>query len=164
MRRHIGRLVTLCALIGLLVPGGISVSYATCPAPGVSAASGARVTCPPAPDPNQAAYAKLRKRLGGDVARALASQEQLSIALLESAASEQNLKTHIASEEAKVAALEAQISQLETADLSTRRARSTWSRRSWQRWLGPSRDSPTHCWSRWPEPATSTTRLSPPPT
>jgi peptidoglycan hydrolase CwlO-like protein len=72
------------------------------------------VSCPPAPDANQAAYDKLRKRLGGDVARALTSQEQLSIALLESAASEQNLNTHIASEEAKVVALEDQITQMET--------------------------------------------------
>ena len=114
MRRTIARLVTLCALIGLLIPSGISVSYATCPNQTGSGASGARVLCPPAPDPNQAAYDKLRNRLGGDVARALASQEQLSIALLESAASEQNLNTNIATEEAKIAALEAQITQLET--------------------------------------------------
>jgi murein DD-endopeptidase MepM/ murein hydrolase activator NlpD len=114
MRRTIARLVTLCALIGLLIPGGISVSYATCTSQSGSAASGARVTCPPAPDPNQAVYTKLRKRLGGDVARALASQEQLSIALLESAASEQNLNAHIATEEATIATLEAQIAQLET--------------------------------------------------
>jgi murein DD-endopeptidase MepM/ murein hydrolase activator NlpD len=111
MRRTLARLVTLCALIGLLVPGGISVGYATCPNPGTS---GSRVTCPPPPDPNQAAYNKLRKRLGGDLARALTSQEQLSIALLESAASEQNLNANIVSEEAKVAAIEAQISQLQT--------------------------------------------------
>ncbi|HVC75004.1 MAG TPA: peptidoglycan DD-metalloendopeptidase family protein [Candidatus Micrarchaeaceae archaeon] len=114
MKRTVARLVTLCALFGLLIPGGISVSYATCPNQTGSGASSARFTCPPAPDPNQAAYDKLRKRLGGDVARALASQEQLSIALLESAASEQNLNTQIASEESKIAALEAQVTQLET--------------------------------------------------
>ncbi|HEY8815509.1 MAG TPA: peptidoglycan DD-metalloendopeptidase family protein [Candidatus Dormibacteraeota bacterium] len=114
MRRNIGRLIALCALVGLLIPGGIAVSYATCQGPGVFGASSARVSCPPAPDANQAAYDKLRKRLGGDVARALTSQEQLSIALLESAASEQNLNTHIASEEAKVVALEDQITQMET--------------------------------------------------
>jgi murein DD-endopeptidase MepM/ murein hydrolase activator NlpD len=113
VRRTVARLVTLCAFIGLLIPGGISVSYATCPSQTGSGASGTRFTCPPAPDPNQAAYAKLRKRLRGDVGRALASQEQLSIALLESEASEQNLNTQIASEETKIAELEAQITQLE---------------------------------------------------
>ncbi|HEY8866088.1 MAG TPA: hypothetical protein VIM22_04085, partial [Solirubrobacteraceae bacterium] len=95
MRRTLARLGTLCALLGLLVPGAIRVSYATCPAP---AASSSRVTCPP-PDPHQAAYDELRRRLGGDLARALTSQQQLSVALLQSAASEQNLTAHIASEE-----------------------------------------------------------------
>jgi murein DD-endopeptidase MepM/ murein hydrolase activator NlpD len=71
------------------------------------------VTCPP-PDPNQAAYDQLRSRLGGDLARALTSQQQLSVALLQSAASEQNLTAHIASEEAKIAVLESQITQLES--------------------------------------------------
>ncbi len=110
MRRALARVATLSALLGLLVPGAITVSYATCPTPG---ASSSRVTCPP-PDPNQAAYDQLRKRLGGDLARALTSQEQLSVALLQSAASEQNLNAHIASEEAKITNLEAQITQLET--------------------------------------------------
>ncbi|HEY2598163.1 MAG TPA: peptidoglycan DD-metalloendopeptidase family protein [Candidatus Dormibacteraeota bacterium] len=111
MRRALARLITVCALIACFIPGGISVSYATCPTPGVSSS---RVTCPPPPDPNQAAYDKLRKRLGGDLARALSSQQQLSIALMQSAASEQNLNANITSEEAKIAALEAQITQLET--------------------------------------------------
>jgi murein DD-endopeptidase MepM/ murein hydrolase activator NlpD len=110
VRRTIARLATLCAVVALLVPGAITVSYATCPTP---AASSSRVTCPP-PDPNQAAYDELRRRLGGDLARALTSQQQLSVALLQSAASEQNLNAHIASEEAKVTALEAQITQLES--------------------------------------------------
>jgi len=110
VRRTLARLATLCALVALLVPGAITVSYATCPTP---AASSSRVTCP-SPDPNQAAYDQLRRRLGGDLARALTSQEQLSIALLQSAASEQNLNAHIASEEAKITALEAQITKLES--------------------------------------------------
>ena len=118
MRRTLARLVTLSALIGLLLPGGISVGYATCSNPG---ASGSRVTCPPPPDPNQAAYAKLRKRLGGDLALALASQQQLSVALLESAASEQNLSANIASEESKIAGIEAQITQLDTDVSDTQR-------------------------------------------
>ena len=118
MRRILARLAILCVLLGLLIPGAVKVSYATCPTPGTS---GSRLTCPP-PDPNQAAYDRLRKRLGGDLARALTSQEQLSVALLQSAASEQNLNTQIASEEAKIAALEAQITQLATeiADTQSR--------------------------------------------
>jgi murein DD-endopeptidase MepM/ murein hydrolase activator NlpD len=110
VRRTLARLGTLCALLAVLVPGSVNVSYATCPTP---AASSSRVTCPP-PDPNQAAYDQLRRRLGGDLARALTSQQQLSVALLQSAASEQNLSAHIASEEAKIAVLESQITQLET--------------------------------------------------
>ena len=110
MRRTLARVATFCALAALLVPGAITVSYATCPPP---AASSSRVTCPP-PDPNQAAYDQLRRRLGGDLARALTSQQQLSVALLQSAASEQNLNAHIASEEAKIAALESQITLLES--------------------------------------------------
>ncbi|MEA2643395.1 MAG: hypothetical protein QOG08_421 [Chloroflexota bacterium] len=118
MRHTLARAAVLCALFGLMVPGAITVSYATCPTPG---ASSSRVTCP-TPDPNQAAYDQLRHRLGGDLSRALSSQQQLSIALLQSAASEQNLNAHIASEEAKIAALEAQITQLETemADTQSR--------------------------------------------
>ena len=120
MKRVLASLATLGALIALLLPGAAIVSSAACPGSGVassgvasSGASSSRLTCP-TPDPNQAAYAKLRKRLGGDLARALASQEQLSVALLQSAASQQNLNTHIASEEAKIAGLESQITQLET--------------------------------------------------
>jgi murein DD-endopeptidase MepM/ murein hydrolase activator NlpD len=119
MRRSVARAATVCALLGLMLPGAISVSYATCPTPG---ASGSRVTCPPPADPNQALYDQLRHRLGGDLSSALASQQLLSVALMQSAASEQNLNAHIASEEAKIAALEAQITQLETemADTQSR--------------------------------------------
>lgn len=100
----------VCALVALLVPSAMTASSAACPTP---AASSSRVTCP-TPDPNQALYDQLRHRLGGDLARALASQQQLSLALLQSAATQQNLNTRIATEEAKITALEAQITQLET--------------------------------------------------
>ena len=118
MKRTFARVATVCALLGLAVPGAITVTYATCPPP---SASGARVSCPPT-DPNQAVYDQLRQRLGGDLARALASQQQLSLALMQSAAREQDLNTQIATEEARVAALEAQITQLETeiADTQSR--------------------------------------------
>jgi murein DD-endopeptidase MepM/ murein hydrolase activator NlpD len=109
VRRAATLVATVCALIVLLVPSAIA-SSATCPTPG---ASSSRVTCP-TPDPNQALYDQLRSRLGGDLARALTSQQQLGLALLQSAANQQNLNARIASEEAKITALEAQISQLET--------------------------------------------------
>ena len=110
MTRALARFAMVCALVALLVPSAMTASSAACPTP---AASSSRVTCP-TPDPNQALYDQLRNRLGGDLARALTSQQQLSVALLQSAASEQNLNAHIASEEAKITALEAQITQLET--------------------------------------------------
>ena len=110
MRRALAFIATVCALIALLVPSAITASSASCPTP---VASSSRVTCP-TPDPNQALYDQLRHRLGGDLARALASQQQLSLALLQSAATQQNLNTRIATEEAKITALEAQITQLET--------------------------------------------------
>ena len=110
MRRAAALVATVCGLIILLVPSAMIASSETCPTPG---ASSSRVTCP-TPDPNQALYDQLRSRLGGDLARALTSQQQLSLALLQSAANQQNLNARIASEEAKITALEAQISQLET--------------------------------------------------
>jgi murein DD-endopeptidase MepM/ murein hydrolase activator NlpD len=65
-------------------------------------------------DPNQALYDQLRKRLRGDLARALTTEQQLSIALTQSSASLQTLNAQIASEEARIAALEAQITLLDT--------------------------------------------------
>jgi murein DD-endopeptidase MepM/ murein hydrolase activator NlpD len=100
----------LGALVALLLPGAMTASSSTCTSP---SASSSRVACPP-PDPNQALYDQLRTRLGGDLARALTSQQQLGVALLQSAASEEALNAQIVGEEAKLAALEAQITQLET--------------------------------------------------
>jgi murein DD-endopeptidase MepM/ murein hydrolase activator NlpD len=122
MKRTLACLATLGALVALMLPSGATASSA-CPGADLAGtgASTSRLACPQI-DPNQAAYSRLRKRLGGDLARALASEEQLSMALLQSAASQQNLNTHIASEEAKIAGLESQITQLETeiADTQSR--------------------------------------------
>jgi murein DD-endopeptidase MepM/ murein hydrolase activator NlpD len=71
------------------------------------------VSCPPT-DPNQALYERLRARLGGDLARALTSQQRLSAALDQAAAREQVLTMQISGEEARIADLEAQITVLET--------------------------------------------------
>jgi septal ring factor EnvC (AmiA/AmiB activator) len=112
VRRALAALATIGAVIALQLPNAQAVSPTPCPSPTPSA-SGARVSCPPI-DPNQALYDQLRARLGGDLARALTSQQQLSGALNQSAASQQALTAQIAGEEARIADLQSQIAQLET--------------------------------------------------
>jgi murein DD-endopeptidase MepM/ murein hydrolase activator NlpD len=74
------------------------------------------VTCPAAPptDPNQAAYAQLRTRLGGDLSTALTNQERLTAALHRTSRSVEILSDQISSEEAVISNLEDQIAQLDT--------------------------------------------------
>jgi murein DD-endopeptidase MepM/ murein hydrolase activator NlpD len=111
VRRALACLGTLGAMIAVQLPGATAVSSAPCPTP-IPTASGARVSCPPI-DPNQALYDQLRARLGGDLARALTSQQQLSAALDLSAASQLALTAQITAEEAQIADLETQITQLD---------------------------------------------------
>lgn len=120
MRRALAAFVTLGALIALQLPNAKAVSPTPCPSPTPST-SGARVSCPPI-DPNQALYDQLRVRLGGDLGRALTSQQQLSGALNQSAASQLALSTQVAGEEVRIADLQSQIAQLETqiADTQSR--------------------------------------------
>jgi murein DD-endopeptidase MepM/ murein hydrolase activator NlpD len=115
VRRAIAALATLAALVALQVPGAMATGPAACVQ---SAASSPRVTCP-AVDPNQALYDQLRARLGGDLARALTSEQQLTVALHQSAAGQQALSTQIAAEELKISGLEDQITQLETQIAAT---------------------------------------------
>ena len=115
MKRALAVLGTLGALLTLQLSFAMPVSSTTCDATGsygTSATSGARVTCPSGP--NQKAYDKLRKRLGGDLARALTSQQQLSAALYLSAANLQDLSTVITAEERKIADLDARIALLDS--------------------------------------------------
>lgn len=114
MRRALAAIATLAAVISVPVTSALAVAPPS-PSPSctTSAASSARVTCP-ATDPNQALYDQLRARLGGDIARALTSEQELSSALHQSAASQQALTAQIAAEEAKIAAIETQITQLES--------------------------------------------------
>jgi murein DD-endopeptidase MepM/ murein hydrolase activator NlpD len=72
------------------------------------------VGCASAPDPNQAAYDQLRARLGGDLAKALTSEEKLASALNQTSASVQVLTDQITRQEAVIAGLEDQIAQLDT--------------------------------------------------
>ena len=111
MRRALVALAAVGALIALQLPGAMASGPMTCPGPG--AASSARTTCPGA-DPNQALYDELTTRLNADMARALTSVHQLSTALDLAAANQQALTSVIASQEARIADLEAQITALET--------------------------------------------------
>jgi murein DD-endopeptidase MepM/ murein hydrolase activator NlpD len=110
LRRALAGFAVVGALVALQLHDALASSPSPCPTP---PASGARESCP-ATDPNQAQYDKLRTRLGGDLARALTSQQQLSAALNQAAASQQALTTQIAREEARIADLQAQIALLES--------------------------------------------------
>jgi murein DD-endopeptidase MepM/ murein hydrolase activator NlpD len=113
VRRALAALAILGVLSGLQLAGAMAaMTRLPCQFPD-PAASSARVMCRPI-DPNQSLYDQLRARLGGDLARALTSQQQLSAALYQSAANQQALSAQIAAEEARVAGLEAQITQLES--------------------------------------------------
>jgi len=81
-------------------------------ASGARTASDARTTCPTV-DPEQALYDQLRSQLGGDLARALTSQQRLATALDQSAASEAVLNAQIAQEESKIAQIESQLAALD---------------------------------------------------
>ena len=79
-------------------------------------ATSARTSCPtttPTPDPNQAAYAALSARLGGDIANALTAEHRLSITLDQFAGIELGLTAQVAQEEATIARLQAEIAALD---------------------------------------------------
>jgi murein DD-endopeptidase MepM/ murein hydrolase activator NlpD len=116
VRRALAALSVLGVLFALLVSSAQGVGSTTsCNA----TASGARTTPAPSPspcptpDPNQALYDHLKSRLGGDLARALTSQQRLSTALDQSAATQLVLNNQIAQEEAKIADLESQLAALD---------------------------------------------------
>lgn len=114
MRRAVGAAMLLGALLALQA----STASATDPTPSAcaspAAASETRVGCPAAPtDPNQAAYAQLESRLGGDIARALAAEQALSATLDQFAATEQLLTDQVTQEETVIANLEDEIARLD---------------------------------------------------
>lgn len=115
MRRALAALVTVAALSALGVSNAFATDPSPSPCPTPSAASGARPTCSITPvDPNQAAYAQLEARLGGDIARVLDAEQRLSAVLDGYANSEQVLGDQITNEEQVIANLEDQIAQLDT--------------------------------------------------
>ena len=112
MRRALGALAVAAGLVALQMSGVSATSPSPCPS---TAASAGRVTCPSpsAADPNQAAYAQLSSRLGGDLANALAAQQRLSTLLDTDALNAQTLSDRITQEESVIADLENQISLLD---------------------------------------------------
>jgi hypothetical protein len=135
MRRILAALPAVALLAAVLVSNVHALdnpSPSPCPTPVVSdsrqnapstadtSASGSRESpspspdaCPP-PDPTQLLYENLKKQLGGDLAKALSTQEQLSTALDQSAAAEQVLTDQINQEEDLVATLEDKLAALDS--------------------------------------------------
>jgi murein DD-endopeptidase MepM/ murein hydrolase activator NlpD len=111
MRRALVAVALAVATAGIQV-SAVGATDTTCPA--TSTASDARVTCPAAADPNQAAYDQLRNRLGGDLSSALTTQEKLTAALNQTSAAVQILSDQITQEETVIANLQDQIAQLDT--------------------------------------------------
>jgi murein DD-endopeptidase MepM/ murein hydrolase activator NlpD len=105
------------ALIATFLSLGVTEAAATSPSPcpTPSASSGARTACPAAStvDPNQTAYDQLKRRLGGDVARALDAEQKLNATLVSFAATQDLLNAEITQEESVIADLEDQIARLD---------------------------------------------------
>ncbi len=132
MRRILAALPGVALLAMVLVSNvhAVDPSPSPCPTPASDArqnapsstdttASGPRESpspspdpCPP-PDPTKLLYDKLKAELGGDLARALTTQEQLNTALDQAAASEQVLTDQISQEEDLVATLEDKLAALD---------------------------------------------------
>jgi murein DD-endopeptidase MepM/ murein hydrolase activator NlpD len=120
MRRAAAGVVLLAMLVSLQLFHA-RVALSTC---GTSTASSARTStassaaqgssCAPATTNQPTIYDELRARLGGDLARALTTQQRLSAALDQTAISEQVLTDQITQEEARIADLEDQVAQLDT--------------------------------------------------
>lgn len=115
----VGALLTalLAVQAGYVRADNPSPSPSPCASPSPSTASGAR-TC----DPAQSEIDQLKQRLGGDLARALSIQQQLSASIDQASASEQLLSDELTVEENRIADLQDQIAQLDQqiSDLETR--------------------------------------------
>jgi murein DD-endopeptidase MepM/ murein hydrolase activator NlpD len=130
LRRALAALTTLGLLLALHVSSAKALTVGGCPPSGT--ASSARVSisgvsvggAPPsarAPGPRQCPtvdltevlYAELAARLTGDLAKAVATQQQLSNDLDQTMATEQLLNDQIALEEQRISDLEDQVAQLD---------------------------------------------------
>ncbi|HKV86603.1 MAG TPA: peptidoglycan DD-metalloendopeptidase family protein [Candidatus Dormibacteraeota bacterium] len=113
MKRALVALTIAAGLAALQVSTAGATTPSTCTTS--STASASRTTCPASTpiDPNAAAYAQLRGRLGSDLANALAAQQRLTALLDQDAVSAQALSGKITQEEAVIANIEAEITQLD---------------------------------------------------
>lgn len=115
MKRALAALAAACVLAALGISNVSATDSSPSPCPTPSAATDARTTCSATPpSPTQAAYDKLKARLGGDVANALDAEQKLSAVLDGYANSEQILSGQISQEEQLIAGLQDQIAQLDT--------------------------------------------------
>ena len=91
-------------LTGLAAPAGAVNIPSPCPSP---AASSSRCVAQ-----HSSPYDELEARLGGDLAQALSTQQKLSAALAEAAATEVMLADQLTQEESKVTDLQNQVASL----------------------------------------------------
>src|SRR5258706_3347189 len=118
VRRAAAGVVVLGMLISLQL-GHARIAYSTCGSATASdartsdASSAATTTCSSTNAP-QTVYDQLSARLGGDLARALTTQQQLSPALDQTAASQQALTDQITQQETVISDLEDKVAQLDT--------------------------------------------------
>lgn len=123
MKRALTSLAVAVAICCFGVSNASATDPSPSPCPTQTAASGSRDACSGAAvDPNAAAYAQLESRLGGDVAKALSAEQQLSAVLDGYAASEQALNDQITQEEQVISTIEDEIAQLD-AKISDTEAR-----------------------------------------
>src|SRR5258708_5901663 len=118
VRRAVAGVVVLGMLISLQV-GHARIAYSTCGSSTASDArtsdaSGAATTTCPSTDAPPTGYEQLSARLGGDLARALTTQQRLSSALDQTAAREQTLTDQISQQESIISDLEDKVAQLDT--------------------------------------------------
>jgi murein DD-endopeptidase MepM/ murein hydrolase activator NlpD len=130
VRRAAAALTTLGLVVALQVSAALAVAPPPCPTGGLESstrgstpnppdtkASSARVststTCPGGVNPEQALYDQLKTRLDGDLAKAVATQQQLANSLDLTMASEQLLNSQIALEEQRISDLQDKIARLD---------------------------------------------------
>jgi murein DD-endopeptidase MepM/ murein hydrolase activator NlpD len=113
VKRALGAATLALVVMAIQVTAAGATSPSPCPSP--SAASSARVSCSATTtDPNQAAYDQLRARLGGDLANALTTQQNLMATLNQTSAGVQILTDQVTREETVISNLEDQIAQLDS--------------------------------------------------
>ena len=123
MRKAVAAATIAAAIAAMQLTAAGATGTGSCS--GARSSSGSRIACPaPAPtqDPNQALYAELEARLGGDVARALTAEQKLAATLDQFAGIEQSLTAEVASEVSVISHLQDEITRLdaEIADTEAR--------------------------------------------